>query len=78
MHQLILPRGALDARHRRLISFANVELDTGAKDFATRLTEIAEAQMTDGQWLILHYIQATKSRRSDPVGLAVQQVRNLG
>lgn len=44
-------RRAEEARRRRLISFANIELDTGAKDFAVRLIEIAEAQMTDGLWL---------------------------
>ncbi|MFL6846315.1 MAG: sacsin N-terminal ATP-binding-like domain-containing protein [Allosphingosinicella sp.] len=41
---------------RRTIKFADVPLDTRAKEFAQRLTELADAKMTDGGWL-------TRSRR---------------
>jgi hypothetical protein len=41
---------------RRTIRFAEVGLDTRAKEFAQRLVDLADAQMTDGAWL-------TRSRR---------------
>ena len=41
---------------RRTIKFADTPLDTRSKDFAQRLTELADATMTDGNWL-------TRSRR---------------
>lgn len=39
------------ARKRRTFSFAGVDLDTAAGDFAERLMQIAEMAMTDEEWL---------------------------
>lgn len=39
------------ARKRRSFSFAGEDLDTAAGDFAERLMQIAEAAMTDEEWL---------------------------
>jgi len=77
-------RRAEEARSRRLISFANIELDTGAKDFATRLIEIAEAQMTDGQWLkrsrrrftLAEMLKSDPSKSGGPGGRGGRRPRN--
>jgi len=40
-----------EAKRRRSITFAGVDLDTNARDFGQTLMDIAERQMRDGEWL---------------------------
>lgn len=57
-----------DARRRRSIAFAGVDLDTHGSDFAERLIDLAQQHMTDDAWL-------TRSRKRFTLAAMVQAAR---